>query len=119
MLKATRPRYAFTWDVSKVLALLATWTPNESLSLKSVTLKFVTLLALSTAARAQTLVHMRVENIVFRPDKVLINCGDKLKGRKAGDPFLLEINKYNSVDICPVRILELYLRKMLGKTISF
>ena len=111
VLKAPRPRYAFTWDVSKVLSLLATWTPNESLSLKSVTLKLVTLLALSTAARAQTLVHMRVENIVFRPDKVVINCGDKLKGRKAGDPFLLEINKYNSVDICPVRILELYLRK--------
>ena len=41
----------------------------------------------------------------------MINCGDKLKGRKAGEPFLLEIYKYNSVDICPVQILELYLRK--------
>ena len=49
---------------------------------------------------------MRSENSVFRPDKVVINCGDKLKARKAGDPFLLEIYKYISVDICPVQILE-------------
>ena len=52
LLKAPHPHYAFTWDASKMLALLATWAENESLSLKSVTLNLVTLLALSTAARA-------------------------------------------------------------------
>ena len=110
-IKTPSPRYAFTWDVSKVLALLATWVPVNSLSLKTLTFKVVTLLALSIAARSQTLVHMNVKNIVFRQDKVLINCGDKLKGRKAGIPFIVEIHKYSSEDICPVRTLGMYLLK--------
>ena len=88
MVKAPCPLYAFTRDISKVLTLLSTWTPIKSLSLKMITLKLVTLLALSTAARAQTLIHMKVENIVFMSDKIVINCGDKLKGRKSGDPFI-------------------------------
>ena len=105
------PRYQVTWDVSKVLRLLSTWKPNEALSFKMLTLKLTALFALAVAARAQTIISIKIQNIRFADNKVIINCGDKLKGRKPGVPLFLEIHKFDNVDLCPVRILECYLRK--------
>ncbi|MES9906569.1 MAG: hypothetical protein ABW168_28295, partial [Sedimenticola sp.] len=55
-----KPRYTSTWDVSKVLLQLVKWSPSENLSLKLLTYKLVSLIALSTAARAQTLFKLKV-----------------------------------------------------------
>ena len=49
------PKYSFTWDVSKVLNYLSSLFPLSELSLKLLTFKLTALIALSTAARAQTL----------------------------------------------------------------
>ena len=50
-----KPRYQFTWDVSKVLTFLSTLFPLDRLSMKMLTLKLTALIALLTAPRAQTL----------------------------------------------------------------
>ena len=49
------PRYNSTWDVSIVLKTLESWGPGRFLSRKQLTFKLVTLLALVTGQRAQTL----------------------------------------------------------------
>ncbi|XP_066305376.1 uncharacterized protein [Branchiostoma lanceolatum] len=49
------PRYIETWDVSQVLTYLQHCCPANSLSLKQLTLKLVTLAALVSADRGQTL----------------------------------------------------------------
>ncbi|XP_070559449.1 uncharacterized protein [Ptychodera flava] len=54
-LRPTVSRYRHVWDVRKVLNYLKTCSPVVELSLKTLTLKLVMLLALVTAARSQSL----------------------------------------------------------------
>lgn len=54
-LRPPTPKYNVTWDTSKVLDHLSTWYPNDSLSLEKLSKKCVTLLALTSAHRVQTL----------------------------------------------------------------
>lgn len=56
-----KPCYSSTWDVGQVLDLISQWTQIDTLSLKLLTYKLVSLLALSTAARAQPLKALRVD----------------------------------------------------------
>ena len=49
------PRYHVTWDVKKVLNFLASWHPPATLSFKQLTLKTLTLVAITSTDRAQTL----------------------------------------------------------------
>jgi hypothetical protein len=70
------PRYNFTWDVSVVFNLLRQWSPLHDL-LKILTFKLVSLLALCTAARAQTLVSLSVDALNIQEHKVVFCCGDQ------------------------------------------
>ena len=54
------PRYKDIWEVSKVLRYLQSLGPNESLSLKDLTIKLAMLLALSLANRSSHLVRLRL-----------------------------------------------------------
>lgn len=56
------PKYHFTWLVALVLDYLSTMWPLEKLSLKELTLKLVTLIALTTGQRSQTLTFLDVSN---------------------------------------------------------
>jgi hypothetical protein len=53
--KPPKVRYSCTWDVKTVLKFLCTLYPLEDLSLKCLTFKLIALIALTTAARAQSL----------------------------------------------------------------
>ena len=54
------PRYAATWDVSKVLKYLSTLTPLKHISLKDLTLKLTMLISLTSADRGQSLALMDI-----------------------------------------------------------
>lgn len=56
-LNPPRARYSFTWDVNLVLSFLSSLYPLEDLTLKNWTFKLVALVALTTAARAQSISH--------------------------------------------------------------
>lgn len=62
-LRPPKPKYNITWDTSLVLNYLATKYPNEQLALEVLTKKCVTLLALTTAHRVQTLSKIQVVNL--------------------------------------------------------
>lgn len=62
-LKPPKPKYDVTWDGNLVLDKLSLWHPNEELTLDKLTNKTITLLALSTAQRVQTLSKIKVINI--------------------------------------------------------
>ncbi|XP_060591838.1 uncharacterized protein LOC132746632 [Ruditapes philippinarum] len=53
--RPTKSRYTEVWDVNKVLIYLKKLSPVRHLSLKNLTLKLVMLMALTQAARVQTL----------------------------------------------------------------
>ena len=67
-LRPSFPRYIVTWDVGKVLNFLAKWHPPSSLSLKQLTLKTVTLIALTSSDRAQTIHAMKVDRFSATPE---------------------------------------------------
>lgn len=79
-LRPTALRYDSTWDPQIVLKHLSGWFPNEELSLESLTLKLVTLLALVTGHRMQTLAAIDIRNIYRAKENTLeIKIPDRLK----------------------------------------
>ena len=65
-------RYFEVWDVNQVLDYLKTLSPLVELSLKQLTLKLVTLIALTTASRSQSVYCLSIENMVKEPDKYIL-----------------------------------------------
>lgn len=86
-----KAKYEFTWDPHPVLKFLEALQPLEALSLKDLTTKVVTLLALVSAHRVQTLAKISLDNIKTFEDRIEILVPDKIKTTKLGNsqPLLL------------------------------
>ena len=80
------PRYTVTWDVGLVLKFLAQWHPKESLTLKQLTLKSVTLVALTSSDRAQTLHALRVDQAHVSAEGLVFVVPSVLKHSRRGSP---------------------------------
>ena len=80
------PRYLVTWDVGLVLKFLAKWHPIENLSLKQLTLKTVTLVALTSSDRAQTIHALRADNVHVSSEGLVFVVPSILKHSRRGDP---------------------------------
>ena len=64
-LRTPTPRYTFIWDVKPVLDFLLRLSPARVLSLKQLTLKLATLIALVSAQRVQTILCMSLDNMTL------------------------------------------------------
>lgn len=106
------PKYTSTWDPNIVIDHLSEWFPNECLNLEKITLKLVTLLALVTAHRAQTLAKIRVPHIRILQTKIEIDIVDLIKTSRFGFPQPVLVIPFFSEkpDICPGKTLECYLK---------
>lgn len=78
-LRPPKPRYTETWDVQPVLEKLRTMVPLKCLSLKDLTLKLVMLMALTQAARVQTLHLLVLRNIDIGVDSISVELGGNIK----------------------------------------
>jgi hypothetical protein len=78
------PKYNFTWDTNHVLDNLSLWYPNDSLSVEKLTKKTITLLALTTAHRIQTLSKINLNNIEFSTKQIIIKIPDIIKTSRPG-----------------------------------
>lgn len=85
VLKPQKPRYEFVWDPSPVIEYLASLFPYEGLPLELITKKLITLLALTTAQRMQTLASIQCSNIVIS-DALVIRIPARLKTSGIGRP---------------------------------
>lgn len=112
-IKPTKAKYTYTWDPNKVLDHLATWGPNESLSLEKLTKKVAMLLALSTAQRVQTLFSIKTQNVRVLEDRIKIIITDRTKtSRYQKEQPILDIPVFTErIDICPATALQEYLKK--------
>ena len=79
-------RYNYTWDVNMVLDFLVTLYPLEDLSLKYLTFKLITLVALTTAARAQTLSALDLKYVTYlkTQNTFVFNIHELLKTSRPG-----------------------------------
>lgn len=121
-LRPPQPKYNTTWDTSLVLNCLGQQYPNESLTLEKLTKKCVTLLALATAHRVQTLSKIIINNIEIFPTKIMIKIPDHIKTSRPGfkQPVLILPFFEERPEVCPSKTLITYIEKtkILRKTIT-
>ncbi|XP_061721260.1 uncharacterized protein LOC133528068 isoform X1 [Cydia pomonella] len=110
-LRPPLPKYSMTWDTSVVLNSLANWYPNATLNLEKISKKLVTLLALTTAHRVQTLSKINIKNIEFHVNEIHIKIPDLIKTSRVGvaQPTLVLPYFRERPEICPCAALHSYL----------
>lgn len=109
-LRPTRPKYSLKWDVPVALDYLDSM---DTVRLKELTLKTVTLLPLSTAQRAQTLTKININNIKNDGDAIIIIVPDSIKTSGLGrfKPCLKLLVFKEKPNLCVASNLRLYLKK--------
>ena len=110
-LRPPTPRYAMTWDVKFVLQKIRNMEPLHTLSLKDLSLKLVMLMALTQAARIQTLHLLLLDNISFGVDTVTIWLGGNIKQCRPKFNVRTIVFKAYTQDssLCVVRTMKEYL----------
>ena len=107
------PRYSAIWDPDVVLRYLSILSPRHRLSLKSLTLKVVMLLALLSAQRVQTLHCITLDVISFTSDSVQLAVDVLLKTSRPNwhlEPMLFK--RYDDrKSLCIFRYLKTYIER--------
>ena len=111
--KPPKPKYNFIWDPFIVLKFLSTWYPNFSLTLEKLTRKLVTLLALTSAQRVQTLSLIKIDNIELCNTTIFVKVPDKIKtsGINRFQPLIELTTLDGHPEICVVELLKYYIEK--------
>ena len=107
------PKCGVTWDVSIVLNTLRSMAPSVDLSLLDLSRKLVTLLAILTGQRAQTLHVLNIHNITVSDSWIKLRTGELLKQSRPGYhlPELSLASYPDEPNICVVTLLRLYLNR--------
>ena len=111
ILRPSRPKYDYTWDPKVVLDYFSRQPPNDNLDIKSLSKKLITLLALTTGHRMQTLSLIEINNIKILHDKVEIRIPARIKTsskRNAMQPLLI-LPFYSDKQLCVAAALLSYL----------
>ncbi|XP_024888222.1 uncharacterized protein LOC112465081 [Temnothorax curvispinosus] len=112
-LKPPRAKYDCTWDPKIVLEYLGKLNSNDDLTLDELSKKLVTLLALVTSHRMQTLTLIDIRNIMQNEDKYEIKISENIKISKPGKVqpnLIIPVFESNS-SICPAIALTTYLKR--------
>ncbi|KAK6170549.1 hypothetical protein SNE40_018920 [Patella caerulea] len=124
--KPPKPRYLATWDVSILLHYLSSLYPLDTLSLRMLTIKAVSLLSLSTAQRCQTLASFSLDSVKDSGTAMCLSASGVLKTSRPSQPlYTVNINNYKKLSICPCYTLRTYIlatqskRKSQNLFISF
>ena len=112
-IKPPRAKYTATWDPDIVLRHLATLVPIENISLKDLTLKLCMLLALTQAARPQTIHLITINNLIKEANRYIFQLSGLLKHNKPGVPIpVIEVHKYpHDNSLCPYTVVTEYLNR--------
>ncbi|OXU21011.1 hypothetical protein TSAR_009850 [Trichomalopsis sarcophagae] len=78
-IRPSKPKYESTWDPKIVLDHFSKSPKNEDLSLKLLSTKLISLLALITGHRLQTISLIKIDNIVTKNDLIEIKIPDRIK----------------------------------------
>lgn len=116
-IRPQKQKYNITWDPQILLQYLEKLYPNNEISLELLTKKLVTLLAIVTGHRIQTLSLIKVENIIFSSDgKVTVFISDPIKTSGPGvDQPCLQFQKfYDKPEVCIVQTLNDYINKTIS-----
>lgn len=112
-IKPSTRKYEFTWDPKLVLDYLSSLPINKNCSLRLLTIKLISLLALVTAQRRQTLHLIDIRNIIEINGRIEIKIPDSIKTSGPGrtQPVLVIPKFQNDPKICTFTVLKCYLQK--------
>lgn len=112
-LRPPLPRYTETWDVQPVLQELRAMYPLHTLTLKDLTLKLVMLMALTQAARVQTLHLLTIRGMVTEQDSILVQLSDNIKQcRRQFNIRTIKFQAYSTdTSLCVCKTLQHYLER--------
>lgn len=112
-LKPPNPKYDYTWDTNKVLNYVSDLYPYTDITLEALSRKTISLLAIASAQRIQTLSIIKLNNISIENDMIVIKIPDLIKTSRPGAfqplirlPFIRE-----NPSICPATVLQAYIDK--------
>lgn len=107
------PRNSVTWDTNIVLNYLKTLSPEAELPLKMLTFKTVTLVALLSAQRAQTIHLLSMENMTVTSSSYKFRIAHPIKTTKPGKHIQeIEFAAYpEDRAICIVTTLDEYIKR--------
>lgn len=101
------PRYLETWDIKPVLNYLEFLFPLDKLSLKDLSLKLVTLLALTTGQRCQTLTFLDIQHMTESTGSYVFVIKDLVKQDRPGKLLTsLIVEKYPKRELCTYLTLQ-------------
>lgn len=108
--KPPSPRLSCTWNVKPLLEYLSTLEPLSTLSMKQLTLKLATLLALTSAARAHELVKLDLNAVSKKANSWEFAILSHVKTSRPGHPpRRIYLPAYlDNQSICVIRALEAY-----------
>ena len=107
-----KPKQTPCWSAQQVLDTFLSWGENSSISIKLLTWKVATLMALASAGRSQELAHLDWNFKQETPEGILFKLSTHKKNRKATeDPGHLYISKIDQKGICPVQTLLSYIER--------
>lgn len=112
-LRPPKPRYQEVWDVRVVLNCLRKLSPAGKLSLKALTIKTVTLIALISAQRVQTLQKLSLKTMKVKEGSITFCVDELLKQSRPGTiGCKIRIQEYPpDRRLCPLRYMKAYLKK--------
>lgn len=112
MLRPSKPKYENTWDPSIVLNYLKLKN-NTDITLEVLTHKLVTLMALASGQRLQTLSLIDIRNIYRKCEEINIKVVARIKtsGRNKPQPFLRLPFFKEDTNLCVASTLLEYLRR--------
>lgn len=110
--KPVRPKYSATWDPNPVLEYLSTLYPLESLTLKDLSLKLVTLLLLTSGHRVQTISKISLNNVKQKCEAIEIRVSDRIKTSGLGkkQPYLTFPCFNDKPELCIATTINHYLK---------
>lgn len=108
-----KPKYDTTWDPYPVLSFLEKLVPLDRLTLEQLSYKLVTLLALISAHRVQTLSKIKIHNIIRFEDRLEILIPDRMKssGKNRQQPVLKIPFFLDKPELCLATCILFYIEK--------
>ena len=112
-LRPAKPRVCTTWEVGPVLQYFSSLEPLEKLSLKVLSLKLTTLLALTSAARAHEIAALNCDHLSKKADSWEFIIPTHVKNSRPYHPSRkIFLGRYQQdCSICVVRCLVHYLQR--------
>ena len=107
------PKYSTTWEVSKVTSYITILGYNHSLSLKSLSLKLVVLLALTRPSKSSDLSNLSLKSMRILPDGLQFNpvCLSKQsRPSRPLKPFTFPSFSANEL-LCPKETVQAYVAR--------